>query len=1357
MMKTFLNAYVFLFIVGVVFMAAPIAAQTTDTTPPNILSVDASADQYPARLVNAAGALVDAAPRTGVSRVARVLQKCGPQEIQAYFGDVLAAECAEIDSETFYSTPDPREVGYYGVGDTIYIRVNFTENVTVTGTLDLQLRLFSSPHLFFQPAPLATLKTGEGNGLSSTLTFEYTVEQLEFDYKGIVALDFDRLSTPGTFNIADAAGNNYAKSFFGSKIQPDPALRTSSIDPSWTWNSKGLLQQYYNGNTPYVRQRQLTNFVHDLYHDDYRKGKFRVDGISPSVRITGEISADSETHDGDYLKQEVFVETLEHSVLQAASPVRVSGVKTGPFTVEIRFYNDLDEITDGDLADESRVAFAEEPVGFGADSIQVTDASGNVLAWHVSPPAFIGLDHRATRAKAYNRTTASLDFNEVGEAIVEPSFAVYKARITPALDFKGDVTIQVPAGATRDIAGNANLVSNTLTVPVDIADTIQPTVWIAGLIKNGETHTNDRRNARVNLDPSASEPVTDFAAAVTESVVQSGAFDVEFRFTNHHSETGAIAEEIGETFGAADIVLTDADGNSLAWTVAAPVSIEPAPGASPPQNSVSFSVYKARISPAFGFKGDVTIQVPAGAVQDIAGNASLASNTLTVPVDSVVGTPEIVEPPAGVYTAGDKIEVSVTYTQENLRYEGANLPYLVVYLGEQVLANARHAVWTAAEDTNSTRVTFAYTVAATDTVAETVRAPSVEIQVPEGTTLLSEQQRQSGTAAPAMGSGAAPASVPAAAPGGSPVVQETPVVPFVPFFPEEASRKAAASEVPRSPIVFNEFGNGSGAANDWLELRNVTDSAVSLKDYELSVVADGEKEDTSLVVFADVSVPANGLLLLVSTSPDKTSLAGGDDIATSAVEQKGSPHQYLVASGLALPDDGKFLLILRNAKEKLGMNEAFVDVAGGGGSDTDAFVREQTGDYDTYVWPLQVREAPGGDTEGALGSGKVWQRAKADIVGYHKDAWAEAAFTGIGYDRNVSKSAATSGTPGYPNGAVKTAAATPKGSITISEVMFDSAGGTLPQWIELYNKSKTEALNLNRWQLEFQNVDSEDLVGRPIVALTLQEKVIQPNQTLLLVAGAARASSADVFPADRVYNLLALHQRNLRIKTARDTFLSAEGFYLKLTDSNGNLVDEVGNTDGNRRTKDAPAWALPVSGEEGVRSSLIRRYDNGVARKGKEKTSWVLSANIRQVATGELHYGHAADIGTPGYRKGGALPVELSSFTVARTEASAVVVTWTTESEVDNAGFNLRRSERRDSGFTLLNAALIAGAGTTGERQTYTYTDTSAKPGVEYYYQIEEVAFDGRPETLVTRRLRGPVSPAHRQLTTFGAVKQQAK
>ena len=851
-----------------------------------------------------------------------------------------------------------------------------------------------------------------------------------------------------------------------------------------------------------------------------------------------------------------------------------------------------------------------------------------------------------------------------------------------------------------------------------------------------------------------------YVAAMTEidvpSGTQTGPFRVTLRFQEDYGDfQAAPAHDTSEEVRAA-----------LQAALAAGVEHGTVTGLSRLSVVPDATPYQVTVVPELGFKGELTLHVPADTV--VARNSGLGNleATLTVPIDTslqlVSGQKvEVVEPESGTYLSGDEIVVRVPFAADGLTFEGENPPYVTIYLGEQGAATARHAIWKKGEEqSGSTIVPFVYVLQASDPAAAAVTVDLNSLSVPRETTLKSGAGlARVGTADPAMAPGeAAPVPDPSAAPMISitdasgerreTVTVDAPVTPVIYLPQDDTVSKAVASSVPRSPVVFNELGNGSEDANDWLEFRNVSGSDVSLKDWELSVVADGKKEDTSLIVFPDVSVPANGLLLITNSAADKTPLAGG--------ENKGLSHASLVDAGLSLPDDGKFLLILRNAKEKLGLDEAFIDVAGGGGSDTDAFVRDETGDYDTYVWPLQVLESPGDATEDALSSGKVWQRAKADIIGYHQAAWAEAAFTGIGYDRKVTRSAATAGTPGYPNGAAKTAASTPKGAVTISEIMFDSDRGKLPQWIELYNKSKTEALNLDRWQLEIQNRNSEDLIGRPIVTLTLQEKVIQPNQTLLIVAGDARASSADVFPEDRVYNLLKLHEKNLRIKTPRDTFLSGEGFYLKLSDRNGTKIDEVGNIDDNRRTDDAPVWVWPTNRREGPRSSVVRRYDKGSdARDGMLKSNWALSANFNRFKVESLHYGHADDIGTPGYRKGGALPVELSSFKVTRTDEGPVIVTWTTESEVDNAGFNLRRSLTRDSGFTLLNPVLIAGAGTTGERQTYTFTDTSAKPGVEYYYQIEEVSLGGRPETLRTRRLPGPVSPANRALTTFGEVKQR--
>ena len=773
-------------------------------------------------------------------------------------------------------------------------------------------------------------------------------------------------------------------------------------------------------------------------------------------------------------------------------------------------------------------------------------------------------------------------------------------------------------------------------------------------------------------------------------------------------------------------------------------------------------------------EGTYTFQVKSGSVATATGDTYDGAGTPLVVIYNtppVITNAAVVPPPATGYIVGSELALELTFDDDNVDIPAnvalAHRPYIVLYLGERTVENQRRAYWQSARDANSTIVTFAYEVQAGDVASVVNWAPRLVVPatapITNGVSAIVTRESDDTPGVPvsdAAGIVAFPGDTAQPAPGQpqepvAPLTQEVPVIGApVLLPPTETVPPVTPTQIPRTPLIFNELGNGAAGANDWLELRNVTAEAVPLKNWGISIVADGKKVDKPLVRFpsdAAFSIPPQGILLITRRSPENTRLAGGIDIAKPG--KTGAVHQYFVAPELTLPDDGQFLLILRNAKGKLGKGENVIDGAGGGGPDTDAFIADKGDAFQTDIWPLKAIAHPRENTGAALAAGKVWRRAKADIVGYHKDAWTQAAYTGLGYDRVTETSPATAGTPGYPNDAVKPVAATPKGSVTFSELMVDSAGGKLPQWIELYNASKTEALNLNRWKLELQNVDSEDLVGRPVVTLTLQEKVIQPNQTLLIVAGAARASSADVFPAARVYNLLTLHEKNLRIKTARDTFLSAEGFTLKLRDSTGQLVDEVGNTDGNRRTRDAPAWQFPFAPVESGRSSLIRRYDKGTAEDGKAREGWVLAANITRFSA-DVSYGHKTDKGTPGYREGGAVPVELSSFSMTRNGAGAVVLTWTTESEVDNAGFNLRRSEKHDSGFTRLNPTLITGAGTTGERQTYTFTDTSAKPGSEYYYQIEEVAFDGKPETLAMRMLRGPVSASNRMLTTFGEVKK---
>lgn len=355
--------------------------------------------------------------------------------------------------------------------------------------------------------------------------------------------------------------------------------------------------------------------------------------------------------------------------------------------------------------------------------------------------------------------------------------------------------------------------------------------------------------------------------------------------------------------------------------------------------------------------------------------------------------------------------------------------------------------------------------------------------------------------------------------------------------------------------------------------------------------------------------------------------------------------------------------------------------------------------------------------------------------------------------------AATAGSP---------AATTGHGDVTISEIMFASDGGTNDiQWIELFNSSKTQTVALdadNGWELIIENYDDPRSTRGPLSgAINFKDsgrvKTIKPRQTVLIVSANGRNSDRAHFGATRVFTVHSELANEFGMRTSRDPFLNpTHGFHIELVDGRNRSVDEVGNLDGRTRTADEPAWELPDGWTEDDRTSIIRRYRRGAASDGTQREGWIPAAETsflylsrKRIVT---YYGLNSDHGSPGIRGGGALPVQLSHFRPDRTETGTVVIHWTTESEVDNAGFNILRGQTRTGEFKVINAQLIPGAGTTAERNTYTWTDTTAKPNVVYYYQIEDVSLDGERQTLATVRLRGLVSAKGKLATQWGQLKR---
>ena len=330
--------------------------------------------------------------------------------------------------------------------------------------------------------------------------------------------------------------------------------------------------------------------------------------------------------------------------------------------------------------------------------------------------------------------------------------------------------------------------------------------------------------------------------------------------------------------------------------------------------------------------------------------------------------------------------------------------------------------------------------------------------------------------------------------------------------------------------------------------------------------------------------------------------------------------------------------------------------------------------------------------------------------------------------------------------------------IMITEIMVDTGDGRLPQWIELSNVSGSD-VSLAGWSLVVVNAADDtdaigerveiDLSGSPVLGVSKHTGNTGQGKTLLLVAGNARSSS-NISGSDRVVDVSSKVG-----ETGRYTLISEMAFMLALLPPQKTGVLTYGDTAGNLGA--AEAWDIPTS--EGGRSSLIRRemLEDGMATMGTDANGWVLASSTSLVSGPTTWYGSDEDAGTPGYDAGGPLPVELSHFRPARDkQTGAVVITWSTQSELNNAGFFIKRSQQRAGQFAVINPTMVPGAGTTSEKQFYTYTDTTAQPNVVYYYQIEDVSLDGNRQTLTNGiRLKGHIGAAGKLTTTWGDLKTQ--
>ncbi|MFD1262626.1 Ig-like domain-containing protein, partial [Thauera mechernichensis] len=292
--------------------------------------------------------------------------------------------------------------------------------------------------------------------------------------------------------------------------------------------------------------------------------------------------------------------------------------------------------------------FSEAPVGFEASDVVVTNGSISNLVQDPTDPT---------------RWTADL---------------------TPAAGFEGNVTVEVPAGSYTDVAGNAGSGDSDSTA----VDTLAPSVNVTinpdgtvsfvfseapvgfeasdvvvtnGSISNLVQDPTDPTRWTADLTPAAG-----FEGTVTVEVPAGSYTDVAGNAGSGDSDSTAV-----DTLAPSVNVTINPDGTVSFVFSEAPVGFEAA-DVVVTNGSISNLVqdptdptrWTADLTPAAGFEGNVTVEVPAGSYTDVAGNAGSGDSDSTA-VDTLAPSVNVTINPDGT--------VSFVFSEAPVGFEAADV------------------------------------------------------------------------------------------------------------------------------------------------------------------------------------------------------------------------------------------------------------------------------------------------------------------------------------------------------------------------------------------------------------------------------------------------------------------------------------------------------------------------------------------------------------------------------------------------------------------------------------------------------------------------------------------------------------
>ena len=167
--------------------------------------------------------------------------------------------------------------------------------------------------------------------------------------------------------------------------------------------------------------------------------------------------------------------------------------------------------------------------------------------------------------------------------------------------------------------------------------------------------------------------------------------------------------------------------------------------------------------------------------------------------------------------------------------------------------------------------------------------------------------------------------------------------------------------------------------------------------------------------------------------------------------------------------------------------------------------------------------------------------------------------------------------------------------------------------------------------------------------------------------------------------------------------------------------------------------ALPAGLSNGLSAVAVQEFDN-VRYNGSTQFSNPTQALI---SIGDPLSWSGDDANRFDFSSWGdfSLPVQLSSFT-ARAGDGEILLRWVTESERDNAGFEIWRAERADSNYQMISSYIhnpaLAGKINANTRSEYLFRDILVANEKTYWYKLVDVDLTGE------KTYHGPLSATPR-------------